>query len=106
MGTRLLASDKKGYRWSTIVVVTGTLDSTAMILVAQRLLLGVHLVVSSVKGAYETKARHDVRNVVVEEPIGPWIDPQRYKIACPDYRHYALIPQYVTALSYSDKTSA
>lgn len=75
-------------------------------IVAQRLLLGVHLVMSSVEGAYETKARHEIRNVVVEEPSGPWIDPQRYKIACPDYTHYALIPQYVPAPSYSDKTSA
>lgn len=76
-----------------------------MILGTQRLLVGVYILMNSVEGAYETKARHEVRKVV-EEPIGPWIDPQRYKIACPDYRHYALIPQYVPAPSYSDKTSA
>lgn len=73
-----------------------------MILVAQYLLLAFHLVLNIVEGAYETKARHEPRNVAVEEPIGPWIDPQRYKIACPDYRHYALIPQYVPAPSYPD----
>lgn len=75
-----------------------------MILVAQYLLLGVHLVLNSVEGAYDTKARHEPRDVAVEEPIGPWMDPQRYKIACPDYRHYALISQYVPASSYRDKT--
>lgn len=75
-----------------------------MILVAQYLLLGVHLVLNNVEGAYETKARYEPRHIAVEEPIGPWIDPQRYKIACPDYRHYALLPQYVIAPSYPDKT--
>lgn len=102
----MLASDTKSCRRNKIVVATGTLDSTAMILVAQHLLLGVHLVVSSVEGAYKTNVRYEVRDVAVEEPIGPWIDPQRYKIACPDYRHYSLIPQYVSAPSYSDKISA
>lgn len=82
---------------STIVLTIGGLESPAMTLVAQYLLLAVYLVLNSVEGAYESEARHEPRNVAVEEPIGPWIDPQRYKIACPDYRHYALIPQYTPA---------
>lgn len=105
MDSRLHASDKNRRRWSTTVFATGELESPAMILVAQYLLLGVHLVLNSVEGAYDTKARHEPRDVAVEEPIGPWIDPQRYKIACPDYRHYALISQYVLASSHHDKTS-
>lgn len=104
-GTRLHVSVKHRRRWGTVVVAIGRLDSPAMIFVAPYLLLGVHLVLNSVEGAQESKARHEPRDDAVEEPIGPWIHPQRYMIACPDYRHYALIPQYVLAPSYPDKTS-
>ena len=30
-----------------------------------------------------------------QEALGFDYDPVRYKAACPDYRHYAVIPQYV-----------
>lgn len=29
-----------------------------------------------------------------QEALGSGIDGQRYRTACPDYKHYAIIPQY------------
>ena len=31
----------------------------------------------------------------IQEALGPGIDGERYKTACPDYKHYSVIPQYV-----------
>lgn len=30
-----------------------------------------------------------------QEALGSGIDGERYKTACPDYKHYSVIPQYV-----------
>ena len=30
-----------------------------------------------------------------QEVLGYGIDGERYKTACPDYKHYAVVPQYV-----------
>lgn len=31
----------------------------------------------------------------IQEALGYGIDGERYKTACPDYKHYAVVPQYV-----------
>jgi len=30
-----------------------------------------------------------------QEALGSGIDGERYRTACPDYKHYAVVPQYV-----------
>ena len=40
----------------------------------------------------------DKKQINLQEPLGLSIDPVRYKTACPDYRHYAVIPQWVPVL--------
>ena len=30
-----------------------------------------------------------------QDILGSQIDPERYRAACPDYKHYAVLPQYV-----------
>jgi len=34
-------------------------------------------------------------NAGEQDPINPAIDPLKYKAACPDYKNYAMRPQYV-----------
>lgn len=34
-----------------------------------------------------------------QEALGSGIDGERYKTACPDYKHYAVVPQYVPVFS-------
>lgn len=40
----------------------------------------------------------DGKQINPQEPLGFGIDPVRYKTVCPDYRHYAVIPQWVPIL--------
>ena len=35
-----------------------------------------------------------------QEALGSGIDGERYKTACPDYKHYAAVPQYALRLDY------
>lgn len=35
-----------------------------------------------------------------QEALGSGIDGERYKTACPDYKHYSVVPQYVRYLAY------
>ena len=37
----------------------------------------------------------DVKHVGNQEALGSAIDHERYKTACPDYKHYSEVPQYV-----------
>lgn len=41
----------------------------------------------------EFKARGRAGNN--QEGLGTGIDGEKYKTACPDYKHYAVVPQYV-----------
>ncbi len=36
-----------------------------------------------------------LNNVQEQEPLRPPIDPLKYRAACPDYKNYAMRPQYV-----------
>ena len=47
--------------------------------------------------AVDSKARGKAG--VDQEALGSGIDGERYRTACPDYKHYAVIPQYVEILS-------
>lgn len=38
---------------------------------------------------YHKRAGHD------QEALGYGIDGEKYRTACPDYKHYAVVPQYV-----------
>ena len=40
-------------------------------------------------------AMEDVKHGSDQEALGSFIDYERYKTACPDYKHYAEVPQYV-----------
>lgn len=35
-----------------------------------------------------------------QEALGSGIDGERYKTACPDYKHYSVVPQYVRSPAY------
>lgn len=39
-----------------------------------------------------------LNNVGEQEPLRPPIDPLKYKAACPDYKNYAMRPQYVNPI--------
>ena len=58
--------------------------------------LGSNLLLNGVI-AVDAKARG--RGGVDQEALGSGIDGERYRTACPDYKHYAVIPQYVRTLS-------
>lgn len=60
------------------------------------LLLGSNLLINGVF-AVDSKARGKAG--VNQEALGSGIDGERYRTACPDYKHYAVIPQYVPILS-------
>lgn len=59
-------------------------------------LLGAGLLASTATGD-ESKARGKAGNN--QEVLGHGIDGERYKTACPDYKHYAVVPQYVPIAS-------
>ena len=56
--------------------------------------LGALLTVSSVSAG--------LNNVKEQEPMRPPIDPLKYRAACPDYKNYAMRPQYANI--YSEKS--
>lgn len=64
-----------------------------MILLAlTAVLLGTGVIIGGVDGASGNivEGRAKVDN---QEALGSGIDGERYKTACPDYRHYAVVPQ-------------
>lgn len=63
-----------------------------MVPIALFLLLGVNLLLNRVEGAGGDSSKPQLHDAG-QDPLGSWIDPQRYKMACPDYRHYAVILQ-------------
>ncbi len=60
------------------------------------LLLGSNLLINGVF-AVDPKARGKAG--VDQEALGSGIDGERYRTACPDYKSYAVVPQYVRTLS-------
>jgi hypothetical protein len=38
-----------------------------------------------------------LNNVKEQEPLRPPIDPLKYRAACPDYKNYAMRPQYANS---------
>ncbi len=53
---------------------------------------------SYVNGIAEEDIRPRAKAGNNQEALGSGIDGERYRTACPDYKHYALIPQYVRCL--------
>lgn len=53
-------------------------------------LLGSSFLGNGFAGALE-----DAKHVSNQEVLGSGIDGERYKTACPDYKHYSVVPQYV-----------
>ena len=58
--------------------------------------LGTGYLVNTVTG---NDSRAQGRAGSNQEVLGYGIDGERYKTACPDYRHYAVVPQYIFNLS-------
>ena len=58
--------------------------------------LGSNLLLNGVSAA-DAKTRE--KGGIDQEALGSGIDGERYRTACPDYKHYAVIPQYVRMLS-------
>ena len=58
--------------------------------------LGSNLLLNGVSAA-DAKTRG--KGGIEQEALGSGIDGERYRTACPDYKHYAVIPQYVRMLS-------
>lgn len=54
------------------------------------LLLGTASVLNGANGASEDRGKAGS-----QEALGSGIDGERYRTACPDYKHYAIVPQYV-----------
>ena len=56
------------------------------------------LLVSSSLGNGFVVALEDGKHGGIQEALGSGMDGERYKTACPDYKHYSVIPQYVKFL--------
>ena len=59
------------------------------------LLLGSNLLIN---GIFAVDSRARGKAGADQEALGSGIDGERYRTACPDYKHYAVIPQYVPIL--------
>ena len=59
------------------------------------LLLGSNLI----NGVFAADSKAWGKAGVDQEALGSGIDGERYRTACPDYKHYAVVPQYVRMLS-------
>lgn len=64
-----------------------------ILLAASVFIFGLNLVSSGVDGAAGEKIKPATHEATNHEALGSEIDLRRYKLACPDYRHYAVIPQ-------------
>lgn len=64
-----------------------------ILLAASVFIFGLNLVSSGVDGASGEKSKPGAHEAGNQEALGSEIDLRRYKLACPDYRHYAVIPQ-------------
>lgn len=49
----------------------------------------------SVLGFAQVVDKQHGRILGEQDILGSQIDPERYRAACPDYKHYAVTPQYV-----------
>ena len=48
-----------------------------------------------VHGLTEEQFRGQGKSGINQELLGSGIDGEKYRTACPDYKHYAIVPQYV-----------
>ena len=53
-------------------------------------ILGITLFRNGFAGVLE-----DAKHGSNQEALGSGIDGEKYKTACPDYKHYSVVPQYV-----------
>ena len=63
-------------------------------------MLNYALLGSSFLGHGFVGALEDWKHGGHQEALGSGIDGARYKTACPDYKHYSVIPQYVHDQAY------
>lgn len=93
--TRPLQSQKgtagswKGFIKSTL---SAFIIIIIMILLAASIFL-LGLILYGVNGASGEKFQPGIHEAGNQGALGSGIDLRRYKLACPDYRHYAVIPQ-------------
>ena len=52
-------------------------------------------VLLNVSGVMGTNGRSGVN----QDLLGSGIDGEKYRTACPDYKHYAIVPQYVSRMT-------
>ena len=52
-----------------------------------------------INGVFAVDAKARGKGGIDQEALGSGIDGERYRTACPDYKRYAVIPQYVRMLS-------
>ena len=64
-----------------------------ILLAASVFIFGLNFVSSGVDAASGEKIKPGAHEAGNQEALGSEVDLRRYKLACPDYRHYAVIPQ-------------
>ena len=64
------------------------------------LVLTYALLGSSILGNGFAGSLEDAKHGSNQEALGSGIDGERYKTACPDYKHYSVVPQYVRESAY------
>lgn len=64
-----------------------------ILLAASIFLFGLSSVLFGVDGATGEKIKSGIHEAGDQEALRSVMDQRRYKLACPDYRHYAVIPQ-------------
>ena len=67
--------------------------SALIIMIISIFLFGLNFISHGVDGASGEKTRPGPFEAGNQEALGYEMDSRRYKLACPDYRHYAVIPQ-------------
>lgn len=80
--------------WKGLLKSPGSACIIMMILLAAlTILLGLNIILYGVDGTSGEKSKPGIFEAGNQEALGSGIDSRRYKQACPDYRHYAVIPQ-------------
>ena len=69
---------------------------TMILLLSVLALLSASLLVDGVNGQSRNELKARGKAGGNQEALGSGIDGERYKTACPDYKHYAVVPQYVS----------
>lgn len=79
-----------GKTWELLLLFSSILVIIMFLTVISLWILEIQFIFTGVDGTFG-----DWKHSNEQEARGFDYDPVRYKAACPDYRHYAVIPQYV-----------